>query len=351
MNELSLFTGAGGGIWGTKLLGWKVNGYVENDDYCQRVIKQRIKDGIFDNAPTFGNIQAFINQGYAESYQGLVDVMTAGFPCTPWSVAGKRLGADDKRNMWPATIATIREVRPQFAFLENVPALSSPERIALYRILDEGRVYSIEEWEIKIRPLVEVRITLPSYFGRILGDLAESGYDARWCVLGADDVGAPHRRKRLWILAHTERWGRSEGSEATGREAGVAPDGLREDGAAELADTGRKGLEKRESITENAGQEQPPAERGRVRWWDIDPANLPDAAGIQSRTGQQPTGDHETRSGDTGQPDSDDWPVESRVGRVVTRCPNRVNRLKALGNEQVSAVVATAWRLLSEGLT
>lgn len=166
LNELSLFTGAGGGLLGTKLLGWTPIGYVENNEYCQKVIAQRIKDGFLEEAPVFGDIRAFISEGYAEAYQGMVDVVTAGFPCQPFSVAGKRKGEDDERNMWPATIEVIRLVRPRFAFLENVPGL-----------INSG------------------------YFPTILGDLAESGHDARWRVLSAAEVGAPHKRDRLWIVA------------------------------------------------------------------------------------------------------------------------------------------------------
>lgn len=166
MRELSLFTGAGGGLLGTHLLGWTPIGYVEYDDYCQRVIRQRIDDGILNNAPIFGDIRTFISDGYAASYQGLVDVITAGFPCQPFSAAGKQLGADDPRNMWPATIECIRQVRPRYAFLENVPALLSS-----------------------------------GYFGTALGDLAAAGYDTRWCVLGGADVGNIADGKRLWVVA------------------------------------------------------------------------------------------------------------------------------------------------------
>ena len=81
MRELSLFTGAGGGLLGTKLLGWRPVGYVENSEYCQRVIAARIRDGFLEEAPIFGDIRAFIGEGYAESYQGMVDVLSAGFPC------------------------------------------------------------------------------------------------------------------------------------------------------------------------------------------------------------------------------------------------------------------------------
>lgn len=99
MNELSLFTGAGGGLLGTHLLGWKAIGYVEFNEYCQRVIAQRIADGILPNAPIFGDIRTFISEGYAAAYTGLVDCLSGGFPCQPFSTAGRRLGADDERNM------------------------------------------------------------------------------------------------------------------------------------------------------------------------------------------------------------------------------------------------------------
>ena len=175
MRELSLFSGAGGGLLGTHLLGWRSIGYVEFDDYCQRVIRARIDDGYLPDAPIFGDIRAFNSDGYAASYQGLVDVITAGFPCQPFSTAGKRAGADDARNMWPATIECIRLVRPRYCLLENVAALTSS-----------------------------------GYFGTILADLAESGYDARWRILSAAEVGAPHQRKRIWILcSNSEHHGSS----------------------------------------------------------------------------------------------------------------------------------------------
>ena len=166
LNELSLFTGAGGGLLGTKLLGWKAIGYVEKEPYCQKVIRQRITDGILDAAPIFGDIRKFISEGYAAAYTGLVDVLTAGFPCQPFSVAGKRKQADDERNMWPATADVIGIVKPRFVLLENVPG---------------------------------VREYLPV----VVRDLRRRGYDVSHPLqLGADDVGAPHRRKRVWIVAN-----------------------------------------------------------------------------------------------------------------------------------------------------
>jgi len=189
MNELSLFSGAGGGLLGTKLLGWRSVGYVENNTYCQQIIAQRIEDGFLDEAPIFGDIDDFIESGAAKKYKGYVDVVTAGFPCQPFSVAGKKKGQDDERNKWPQTIQCIRDVGCRYALLENVPGL-----------LNSG------------------------YFGEILSSLAEAGFDARWTVLGADDVGAPHRRKRLWILADSKSIG-MEGSRTDREQESPVPSG------------------------------------------------------------------------------------------------------------------------------
>ena len=182
MNYLSLFSGAAGGDLGAQhLLGFKCKGYVEYEKYCQKVIKQRIADGLLDAAPIFGDIRKFISEGYADCYKG-VDLITGGFPCQPFSVAGKQAGEDDPRNMWPSTIECIRRIQPRYALLENVPGL----------------------------------LTFP-YTRRIFGDLAEAGYNAKWCVLGAGDCGAFHRRKRLWILAYTDKF-RTERDKSEHRE-------------------------------------------------------------------------------------------------------------------------------------
>jgi DNA (cytosine-5)-methyltransferase 1 len=176
MRELSLFTGAGGGVLGSKLLGWTTVGYVEWEPYCQKVIKRRIEDGILDSAPIFGDIRKFNSENYAEQYKGMVDIITGGFPCQPFSVAGKKLGEYDERNMWPETIRAIRTIRPKYAFLENVPGL-----------------------------------IVSGYFGTVLSDLHEMGYNVRWCVLSASDVGLCHKRERLWIFASDTMQGRLQG--------------------------------------------------------------------------------------------------------------------------------------------
>lgn len=166
MNELSLFTGAGGGVLASKLLNHGMVGYVENNEYCQKVLAQRIEDGLIDEAPIFGDIRAFNNSGYAAAYTGLVDVVSGGFPCQDISCAGKGAGITGERSgMWFEMAATIRTIRPRYVFVENSPMLT-------------------------VRGL-----------GRVFGDLARCGYNARWCVLGNHHLGGVSDGKRLWIVA------------------------------------------------------------------------------------------------------------------------------------------------------
>ena len=185
MNELSLFSGAGGGLLGSKLLGWKSVGYVEWEDYCQQVIAQRIKDGHLDEAPIFSDIDTFISDGYAESYKGMVDVISGGWPCQPHSVAGKRESNEDDRDKWPAVRRCLEIIRPKYFFGENVGG-----------ILSSGSVDVDHESAGHV-----------PYIHTIFRQLAEMGYDARWGVLSAGDVGAMHKRARFWIVAHANSEG------------------------------------------------------------------------------------------------------------------------------------------------
>lgn len=166
LNVLELFAGAGGGIQAAGLLGHRVVCAVEKDAFCREVLMARQEDGTTPPFPIWDDARTFDGK----PWRGTVDVVSAGFPCQPFSEAGKQKADKDERNLWPDTLRIIRDVRPRIVFLENVPRL--------------------------------VRLYLP----RVLGDLAESGYDAEWCVLGAEQVGAPHSRKRLWIyaLAHAD---------------------------------------------------------------------------------------------------------------------------------------------------
>ncbi len=379
MNELSLFTGAGGGVLGSILLGWRVIGYVEKDDYCQKVIAQRIKDGFLDDAPIFGDIRTFISEGYAASYTGVVDVLTAGFPCQPFSVAGQRKGADDERNLWPDTIRAIRIVRPRYVLLENVPGLLAANRKTLYTgLLRDGPSAGVGQWH-DIANLETVQITLPAYVGRVFGDLAESGYSLPWKGISAAELGAPHRRDRLWIVADASSQRRQQerggplGDESLDEGWPTVSDNEPQGSSQDVADTtgeGGWGLHLRPGRSLEAPIEPPGCSEdlADAEMWGRDAGTTQEPREHQGRGSQKsprgcggsgeiphtPGPGLEERDGvQPGRPGAYSateayqwWAVEPDVGRVADGVASRVDRLKALGNGQVPSVVRAAWRVL-----
>lgn len=163
LRELHLFAGAGGGLLGSLLLGHRPVCAVEIDPHCRRVLAARRDEGLL---PAEMEIHDDVTKFNGHAWRGRVDLVAGGFPCQDISVAGKGAGLDGKRSgLFFELLRVVREVRPKWLFLENVPAITS-------RGLD-----------------------------RVLGALAELGFDAEWCVLSAADAGAPHLRKRWWCLA------------------------------------------------------------------------------------------------------------------------------------------------------
>jgi len=164
MNELHLFSGAGGGILGGLLLGHTPVCAVEIEPYCRKVLLQRQRDGILPWFPIWDDVTTFDGK----PWRGIADVVCGGFPCQDISAAGNGAGIDGERSgLWFEMFRVVCEVRPRLVFVENSPILT-------IRGLD-----------------------------RVLGSLASMGYDAEWGVLGADSVGACHRRERIWICAYT----------------------------------------------------------------------------------------------------------------------------------------------------
>lgn len=318
MRELSLFSGAGGGLLGTHLLGWTPIGYVEYDDYCQRVIRQRIIDGVLPNAPIFGDVRAFISSGCAGLYRGVTDVISGGFPCQPFSTAGKRLGVDDERNMWPATVECIRLIRPRYAFLENVPG-----------ILSSG------------------------YFGTILGDLAESGYSVRWRILSAAELGAPHRRDRLWVVAHcqSERARRLPVRQGRSQQASTDANGCGQDVAHAQRPQNNAQWRDSQPRWDTVGWDAKATQRNNGQ---ADPDSVDGCGSLGDTTGAGLSNGRNETLGRSAQGDSlmqsqrpNWWQVEPALGRVVDGYAGRVDELKAIGNAQVASVVRAAWHLLT----
>ena len=165
MNELALFAGAGGGILGGKLLGWRTVCAVERDAYAAQVLAQRQNDGILQPFPIWSDVCSFDGK----PWRGIVDVVSGGFPCQDISAAGKGAGITGARSgLWKQMARIIGEVRSQFVFVENSPLLVS-------------------------RGLTT-----------ILSDLAEMGYDARWGVFSSVDADLPTLRERLFVVASAD---------------------------------------------------------------------------------------------------------------------------------------------------
>jgi DNA (cytosine-5)-methyltransferase 1 len=163
MNELALFAGAGGGILGSKLLGWKTVCAVERDAHGASVLVQRQNDGCLEPFPIWSDVETFDGK----PWKGYVDVVSGGFPCQDISCAktsGKGLDGE-KSSLFFHLARIVREVQPRYAFVENSPML------------------------------------LVRGFDRVLGELAEMGYHARWGVFGGSSTSEfGLLRKRIWIV-------------------------------------------------------------------------------------------------------------------------------------------------------
>ncbi len=272
MNELALFAGAGGGILGGKLLGWRTVCAVEWEAYPASVLCARQNDGLLPPFPIWDDIQTFDGT----PWRGIAEVVSGGFPCTDISIAGRGAGLDGEHSsMWYHMARVVSEIRPRFVFVENSPML-------IHRGL-----------------------------GRVLGDLSCLGYDSRWTVMGAADVGAPHQRDRIWIVAHARHGG--GGAHKRPAQAG------------------------QESSRERPAHPNPiggPSEQSETLANDNDQRKL------------QPKGFIENERRWIG--DSSWWSTEPALGRVADGVAARVDRLKAIGNGQVPLCAATAWRILSE---
>lgn len=278
LNELALFAGAGGGILGGCLLGWKTICAVEIDAYCAGILVQRQNDGILPPFPIWDDVRTFSGN----PWRGIVDVVSGGFPCQDISAAGKGAGIDGERSgLWREMARIIGEVRPRFAFVENSSMLTS-------------------------RGL-----------GRVLGDLAEMGYNARWGVVSAENSGAPHKRERIWLLGYSYDYGQP---------------------TSEIGESFNSRIHSFASRPFEACEFKGPSEQHE---------NVADSNGTGCKE-QQNTVTAEKKFGTIER--CGWWKTEPDVGRMVDGVAFGVDRLKAIGNGQVPAVAKLAWEILSDGL-
>ena len=275
LTTLSLCTGYGGIERGLELTGEQLNvlAHVEIEAFAIANMVAKMEEGKLAPSPIWSNLKTLP----VGAFRDRVDLITGGYPCQPFSAAGKRAGTDDPRHLWPYIADIIRAVRPTQCFFENV----------------EGHI------SLGLR--------------EVISDLESLGYKTTWGIFSATEVGAPHQRKRVYILANSS-------------SAGLQ-------GSKWLREAGAKGIPERHSAQRFGELADSHGGRGEVS-----------VEGGQS--GEQVSGSQgeERRTGSAA------WPPEPNVGRVVNGCAHRVDRIRLLGNGVVPATAANAWQVLNEEL-
>lgn len=308
LNGLAVCAGFGGLEGGLErsLPEYRTICYVEGEAYAASVLAQKMEKGTVRPAPVWSNVITFEGKPWREK----VDIISGGFPCQPHSQAGKLLGKDDPRNLWPSIVRIIGEVRPRFLFLENVANINN------------------------------------TYAKEIVGDLAQMGFDAAWCVVRASDVGAPHRRARWFLLAsHSDNspeliesiYGSLKGSSEL--EAAVCDsdcDGFskhnqHEDSCQRIFGEGRMAWDRSEDISHNVAN---PNGKGTKRH--------------RVESGQRKIFKrHFNKENFKFRRIEAWWKVEPRVGRMVDGVAHWSHRIRGCGNGVVPQQAAYAFQILA----
>lgn len=185
MNHASLFSGIGGAEVAASMMGWQNLFHCEIQEFPRKVL-----DYWFPNSESYEDI----TKTDFTKWHGKVDVLTGGFPCQPFSLAGRRKGADDNRYLWPQMLRAIRQIHPTWVVGENVNGIKT--MVESCQVTQMGRTdYLFEENHLYRE---ESRFTLD----KICADLEAEGYSVQPIVIPACAIGAPHRRDRVWIIAH-----------------------------------------------------------------------------------------------------------------------------------------------------
>jgi len=314
LTHLSLFSGIGGLDLAAEWAGFRTVGQCEWADYPTKILEKHWPD-----VPRWRDIRTLTKESFYER-TGLrtVDVVSGGFPCQPFSVAGKHGGQDDDRYLWPEMLRVIRELSPMWVVGENVPGI--------------------------------VNLALD----QVLSDLEGEGYEAQPFIVPACGVDAPHKRERVCILAHALDGGRAMRRHRELQDAGT-DGGERVDnrGGAPTALSG----ERRQDEPRASGM----ADGLRASIHEADP----DADGDRLQRGMpeqvldEPFTDCSCREREAGLRRTasqfsgghspwENWLPEPSVGRVVDGVPNRVDRIKCLGNAVVPQQFYIFFKLIAD---
>jgi DNA (cytosine-5)-methyltransferase 1 len=229
MTHGSLFSGIGGFDLAASRMGWDNVFQVEIDPFCRRVLQKN-----FPDAQRFDDIRQFDGGDFA----GKVDIISGGFPCQPFSVAGKRRGKDDDRALWGEMLRVIRTIRPAWIVGENVAGIISME-------LDT-----------------------------VLSDMESIGYTGQAFVIPACAVNAIHRRDRVWIVAHAKSPIEEQSRLSRHRRTGYTDDGCCDGGVATNTNRARREEFDLSAQPKRQGFDSGLSSFGTVEWQPLDTSDL-----------------------------------------------------------------------------
>ena len=332
MKVLDLFSGIGGFSYGLEKIGFKTVAFCEIDKFCKLLLQKH-----WNKVKIYNDVKEITKQRLETDGVELPDVITGGFPCQPFSIAGKQRGTDDNRHLWPQMFRIIRELAPRWVVGENVRGLVN---------IQDGMV-----------------------FETVCTDLEGEGYEVRAFNIPAAGVGAPHRRERIWIVANAKSQGTRKNDRGLWQRIKRTSGRQRTDqnvaDSKSLQGNGRRRHE--HSITEQ-GPEQTGGTSGSMADTNINREkwNQPeDRKGSRTEQSSEDVAnanetrlqgfgtEHQLREGQSEESTGRIgwWESEPDVGRVAHGIPGRVHRLKALGNSIVPQIAEEIGRaiLAAEG--
>ena len=275
MRVLDLFSGIGGFSLGLERAGMETVAFCEFDKKAQLVLKKH-----WSGVPIYDDVRTLTGKRIAKEI-GTIDLICGGFPCQPFSVAGKQRGDQDDRHLWPEYFRLIQEIRPRWVIAENVTGL--------------------------------IQLGLD----QVLSDLEGEDYSTETVVIPASAVNAPHRRDRLWIMAHSIGRGRGDSKDRKICRNGLSDTPIYSSIHEDVADTECQ-------RQQGQGKYERPCNTKTDKTWETDRA----VSGSKSREGN--------------------WNTEPELGRVAHGVPNRMDRLKQLGNAVVPQVVEVIGRAIMQ---
>ncbi len=305
LQHLDLFSGIGGFSLGLETAGLvDTVGFCDIDKYCHKVLNKH-----WPHVPIFSDIKELNHETLKANGINNIDIITGGYPCQPFSIAGLKKGEEDPRHLWPEYFRLVKELRPTWVIGENVSGH-----------IKQG-------------------------LDTVLEDLEGEGYSTRTFSISASGIGANHKRERVWILAHS-RCSLREGTEFERTNANEIKEGDANQ-SERSSSTSKSNVANSESFFSNGRghwksteKRNPEGETRRNSSDERDVAN-------SERERLQGSEQYETHTRETEaqfsasqsfETTGDHWTIEPDVGRVAHGIPNRVDRLKSLGNSLVPQI-------------